>query len=109
MTSVPTPGQPVRQGTAAQRTRLSWSRTILTLAAGGLTIARLLWPHSTALGVSVLVASLGIAVTLVGLSALHDHAIAKEGARDPDGVLLAVVAAGTCVLGGAAIALVALG
>jgi uncharacterized membrane protein YidH (DUF202 family) len=97
------------RGTASIRTQLAWSRTTLTLAAAGLTIARLLWPHSAVLAVLVLASSLAVAAVLVGLTALRDHAIAQEGARGPDGVLLAVVAAGTCLIGCAALALVALG
>ena len=109
MTSPPPRDPVVPEGTAAIRTQLSWNRTTLTLAAGGLTVSRLLWSHSTVLGLLVLAASLAIAATLVGLIALRDRAIAREGTRGPDGVLLAVVAAGTSAIGCAALALVVLG
>jgi uncharacterized membrane protein YidH (DUF202 family) len=103
--AVRSPGE--RAGTAAQRTQLAWSRTTLTLAVAGLTMARLIWPHSNALGVLVLVVTLGVAVSLVGLTALHDRAIARAGAAGPDGVLLTVVALGTGVVGLAALVLIA--
>jgi uncharacterized membrane protein YidH (DUF202 family) len=100
--------RPEPQGTAQVRTRLSWTRTTLTLTAGGLTVTRLLWSHSSVLGLVVLATSLTFAAVLVGLTALRDRHLARGDADLPDGVLLAVVAAGTCSLGCAALALVAL-
>jgi uncharacterized membrane protein YidH (DUF202 family) len=108
MTPVPSDQQAQPQGTAAQRTQLAWSRTTLTLAAGGLTVARLIWPYSGALGVVTLVASLSVAAMLLGVTAVRDRALAREGARGPDGILLGLVALGTCVVGCSALALVAL-
>jgi uncharacterized membrane protein YidH (DUF202 family) len=99
--------RPVPPGTASERTRLSWTRTTLTLTAGGLTVTRLLWPHSAVLGLVVLVTSLAGAALLVALTAVRDRSQARDCARRPDGVLLGVVAAGTCFLGCAALALVA--
>jgi uncharacterized membrane protein YidH (DUF202 family) len=95
------------RGTAAQRTQLAWNRTTLTLATAGLTIARLLWPESSPLALVVVAVSLAIAAVLVGLTAAQDRALSRQDATGPDGVLLAVVAAGTGTVGLAALALVA--
>lgn len=81
---------------------------MLAIVAGGLTLTRLLWPYSTAVGVTVLAVSVGLAAVLVALTSLRDHALAKDGARGPDGVLLAVVTGGTSALGCAALVLVVL-
>lgn len=96
-------------GTAPHRTQLAWSRTTLALIAGGLTITRLLWPYSNPVAVAVLATTVGLAAALVVLTAQRDRALLRDETRGPDGVLLGVVAFGTCAIGGAAMILVALG
>ena len=108
MTLLPSSERAVPQGTASERTRLAWTRTTLTLTAGGLTVTRLIWPESNVLALVVLATSLAVAAALVGLTALRDRASSGDDARSSAGVLLGVVAAGTCALGCAALALVAL-
>lgn len=108
MTVLPSSERAAPQGTASERTRLSWTRTTLTLTAGGLTVTRLLWSHSSVLGLGVLATTLAVAAALVGLTALRDRAQDQDHVPCPDGVLLGVVAAGTGALGVAALALVAL-
>lgn len=98
-------------GLQPERTALAWSRTGLAVVAGSLLGGRLLAPHAGVAGLLLGAAGVGLGLALLLAAPARERRHARRSGPAllrPGGGLLAVVAAGACLLGVVGLAVVVL-